>query len=210
MLLSRLPTIASALLILFIGAATFIQLRDVFIQTTDKEQASTKVAANQPVVQKPVQQFNIASFNLFGKELKNQPKTEAIPEKLPETKLKLKLTGVHAGQLDEENGALIEGPDRSTSYYKVGDQLPGNAILNRVFPDRIIIERSGKLENLYFAEKFSSASSITAVQPKNASDNQVKPAPVAKRKVNAVDDARKQSIKDRLSKLRQRISNKNN
>lgn len=208
MLLSRLPIVLSSLLAIAIGGIIYLQITEIFLPPENstssmKGSPATKASIAAPAPQKT---FNVSSYKLFGDVSKKAPKQEVIPEKLPTTKLRLTLTGVQAGKIEEESGALIEGPDRDTAYYKVGDQLPGNATLRRVFADRIVILRSGKLENLYFPESYSANTGIQAVSDQNFDEAEVTPSPVRASNKNIIDDARKQSIKDRLSKLRQRMN----
>lgn len=208
MLLTRLPLIISLLLAAALGGVIYLQVIEILNptnQNTPVKSASPSAATKAQPTQKT---YNISSYKLFGSVDKTAPKVEKIPDKLPKTKLRLTLRGVQAGELEQKSGALIEGPDRDTSYYKIGDQLPGNATLTRVFPDRVVIQRTGKLENLYFPESFASTGGLLAA---NEPDNQ--PVPVASKpqkapaaRVEQMSEARKQTIKDRLSKLRQRIN----
>lgn len=156
---------------------------------------------------------DVSRFSLFGAVNQAAPVPEETPEELPETRLRLTLTGILAGRQDNSAGALIEGPDRQTQYYKIGDELPGNATLHKVFPERVVVERSGRLENLYFPE---SAAPMQAIQdyrdaPANQNlDNKPEPAAIPERNPNVLSEERRQSIKDRLSNLRQRIMNNRN
>ena len=209
MLLTRLPLITSFILALAIGGIIYLQVAEIFQPNND---TITSLASN-TVNPAPIsasnekKTYNIPTYKLFGTVSKQPPKSDVIPDKLPKTKLKLTLRGVQASTADEESGALIEDPSRDTSFYKVGDQLPGNATLSRVFADRVVIQRSGKLESLYFLETFSNTGGIEAITQtsQNERPSPVK-TPTAPKKKAAINDARKQNIKDRLSKLRQRIN----
>ena len=55
-----------------------------------------------------------------------------------------------AGKNNILASALIEGPNRKTRNYRVDEEVPGGAILKQVYPDRVVLERSGNLENLIF------------------------------------------------------------
>jgi len=88
----------------------------------------------------------IANSHLFGKLVIEQAKV-AEPISAPETRLKLELRGVIS--TDAEGGSAIIADDRrNEQYYSVGDELPGNASLHEVHPDRVILERSGRYETL--------------------------------------------------------------
>jgi general secretion pathway protein C len=67
--------------------------------------------------------------------------------------LRITLRGVSAGTDDQLGSALIESQDKKTERYNVGDNLPGNAKLHAVMPDRVVIIRGGAFENLYFPEE---------------------------------------------------------
>lgn len=171
------------------------------------------VAVKQITPSNDQREYTVAEFNLFGEENAAPRVVEETPKDLPETRLRLTLTGVLAGRKEELAGALIEGPDRSTDYYKIGDSLPGNAELHKIYPDRVVVKRSGRLENLYFPE---SSAPMQAVQtfdnapanPEQAARPAPRPTPTAN--PNTLSEERRQSIKDRLSNLRQRIINNRN
>jgi general secretion pathway protein C len=129
--------------------------------------------------------------------------------------LRLKLTGILSAAADDTlAGALIEGPDRETLYYRPGESLPGNATLKQVYPDRVVIDRSGRLENLYFPEEFNSPALASYQEPAQDESatydyNQDQSGSSEPEEVSAsqVGEARKASIKERLSKLRSRLMN---
>lgn len=95
----------------------------------------------------------LVNLHLFGRPptvIANKPKPI---EKAPETRLKLTLRGISAGTGDNAGGALIEGSDRKTDFYRVGMKLSGNITLHAVYADHIILDRRGKLESLSFPKK---------------------------------------------------------
>lgn len=210
MIFQRLPVALAILLAALLAGAIYWQLQPVL------------EPGSRPVIPPPTPQattrnntrdHNIASFQLFGNA--TQPEIVAPVQKtLPVTKLRLTLTGVVASASETTASALIEGPDRETQYYKVGDQLPGNATLKQVYADRVIVDRAGQLENLYFPEVASVGLSRNNNNLPDYSTPAYSPPKVPVRHSNAdsnsIANARKQSIKDRLSKLRKRIINKNN
>jgi len=74
--------------------------------------------------------------------------TVDIPANAPDTRLQLTLRGVLAS--DEPGGAraIIADPKGSDEQYAIGDALPGNAELSEIYPDRVILMRSGRYETL--------------------------------------------------------------
>ncbi|PIE43588.1 MAG: general secretion pathway protein GspC [Gammaproteobacteria bacterium] len=91
---------------------------------------------------------------LFGSVVKKQPeKPKQKPPKAPKTRLNIRLKGVVTSDVPDQSGAIVEEPNRQSSYYKVGQTLPGKAELVAVFEDRILLRRSGREEILKFEER---------------------------------------------------------
>jgi general secretion pathway protein C len=207
MLAKRLPLLCALLLSALIAGGVTFQLLPYFQSSQSAlKQQKTATKSIAPTQTKPANR-NIASFNLFGStslEVKNAP---IAPKTLPKTSLKLKLTGVLASPSPDEASALIEGPDRDTENYAINDELPGGATLKQVYPDRVVIERSGRLENLVFVE--SKSIGIQSYIPPEEDDldprDQVTPASLPAATSGKPTTARTQGIKDRLSKLRKRM-----
>ncbi|MFV8572562.1 type II secretion system protein N [Marinobacter sp. SBS5] len=160
-----------------------------------------------------VPQVELASLPIFGRSSASAESPSINTENLPETNLRLALRGVLAADGDFPGSALIEDDKGNTEAYLVGKALPGNATLRTVFPNRVIIERQGKLENLYFPE----AEKSTGVFMAEANDNQqtTTPAPQARTQISTPDPAstgqqqRREEIRQRLEQLRQRLRNNN-
>jgi general secretion pathway protein C len=156
---------------------------------------------------------DLSSLTLFGTATGDSASTEIDTENLPETNLRLFLRGVLAADGDFPGSALIEDDKSKTEAYLVGDELPGNAKLRSVHPNRVIIERAGKLENLYFPESedregmsFTAdreAEPVNAIQPAASTTTSRAPATATS------DDQRREEIRRRLEQLRERLRNNN-
>lgn len=213
MFIQRLPALLSGLLLLALAGAIYTQVAPVLMAEIDQtipapdadQQIDTSLVA-------PTRQYDIAGFDLFGSAQPiTQEVAEEIPEELPATTLQLKLTGILATEENLLTGALIEGPNRDTDYYKPGDSLPGDAVLKQVHPDRVVLDRNGRLENLYFSEEYAAVSFDSATYPEpqedvyndaNYTEQTENPEPEA---APQVSEAQKYSIKERLNRLRSRI-----
>lgn len=160
---------------------------------------------------------NLASFALFGVPGKEAPAAEPDTENLPETNLRLFLRGVLAASGDFPGSALVEDEKRNTEAYLVGDELPGNATLRSVRANRIIIERGGKLENLYFPEdEDRSGLSMASTQAPDAQEDtggtQIRQSGVDRRAPSnntETSDQRREEIRQRLEQLRERLRTNN-
>lgn len=95
-------------------------------------------------------------WHLFGQYQKvwvATPKANVpIPTKAPKTKLNLELIGVFVAESESNSSAIISEKGRESKLYRVGDTVPGNATLSSVFSDRVVIDRQGRFEALYFAK----------------------------------------------------------
>ena len=170
----------------------------------------------QPLVSDPAAgreppSVNLSSLDLFGAVSGESAPAELDTENLPETNLRLFLRGVLAADGEFPGSALIEDDKSKTEAYLVGDELPGNATLRSVHPNRVIIERSGKLENLYFPESEDrSGMSFTADQQEEpAAEAQQAASSSPSRAPATSDEQRREEIRRRLEQLRERLRNNN-
>jgi len=204
MLLSRLPSICALLLAVILIGSFYLQTASILKpETLDAALTQTKNTST-PIKNNSKAMHDIAKFKLFGNASLKSTKVVTVEKNLPKTKLKLTLTGVIVSASNEGAGALIFGPDKQTQHYKINDELPGGATLKQVFPDRVIVNRSGRLENLYFVdnkllgiERFSPYEEPEAIPPQQSS--------AQARNDGSLSNARSQSIKNRLSKLKKRL-----
>jgi len=217
MLLARLPLLLSVILILSLTASTAWQLdplyEDIFGDNSPMTKTPKSVITNTLEPIKPTR--NISSFKLFGDSNEVAKKAPVVTKNLPKTKLKLTLTGVSASKISEHASALIQGPNKETLNYKVDDELPGGAILKEVFSDRVVLERAGRLENLVFVE--TKGIGIEQYHHPDDEDQENDQAAISKKSAfphrapvgKTPSPQRTLSIKERMSKLRKRIVNKN-
>ncbi|MHA7924771.1 MAG: type II secretion system protein N [Marinobacter sp.] len=172
----------------------------------------------QPLVSDPAAgreppSVNLSSLDLFGAVSGESAPAELDTENLPETNLRLFLRGVLAADGEFPGSALIEDDKSKTEAYLVGDELPGNATLRSVHPNRVIIERSGKLENLYFpeSEDRSGMSFMADQQEEPAAEAQqaASSSPSRAPATATSDEQRREEIRRRLEQLRERLRNNN-
>lgn len=112
------------------------------MRTPTSQQAAAKT--NQPLAD------TIANWNLFGKFEVEKPKPVLVQpvETAPDTKLNLKLRGVFASTNPQSSRAIIADAKGDEDSYKVGSTVPGGAILNEIYSDKVILETNGRLEVL--------------------------------------------------------------
>jgi general secretion pathway protein C len=157
---------------------------------------------------------NLASLDLFGSAAQAEDGPQDDTENLPETNLRLYLRGVLAADGEFPGSALIEDNKDKTEAYLVGDELPGNATLRSVYPNRVIIERQGKLENLFFPEPDDRAGVSVAAEPQTPPAqqpvrSQPTSSPTPARAAPAGEAQRREEIRKRLEQLRERLRTNN-
>ena len=190
---------------------SFVMSKNETIALTDTQQVSRN---SSELSERP--EVDLASLTLFGTATEDGSGQPTETENLPETNLRLFLRGALAGSGDFPGSALIEDQKGNTEAYVVGDELPGNASLRSVHPNRVVIERGGKLENLFFPEdEDRSGMSVAAdsreendgAQPTSQSSSS---SPDRTSSSGPDDEQRREEIRRRLEQLRERLRNNSN
>lgn len=97
-------------------------------------------------------QQQVERWQLFG-EYQQEPKADQDqPTDAPDTRLRLVLLGVFQTTNKEKGTAIIAEKGQDGELYHIGDSIPGNASLEEVYADRVILRRAGRLETLRWSE----------------------------------------------------------
>jgi general secretion pathway protein C len=127
----------------------------------------------------------ITNAHLFGAQIVAAAPAEDAAT-APQSTLKLLLTGVLA-RTDPETGlAIIGQAGQATRVYRVGEPIPGGAILNSVYADRAVIDRGGHLETLLLPPQ--STAGVTGFPLPATAATPPPEAPVAARVQRLVND----------------------
>ena len=113
----------------------------------DKKTLNTK--------KQPIEQINIEAVvgrNLFGKPVTQMSAQAQLVAKAAETRLPLELRAVFESSESSSSAAIIGQRGQNAKLFTVGDSVPGNAILEGVVDDKVLLRRAGKLEFLPFPE----------------------------------------------------------
>lgn len=89
----------------------------------------------------------LAQLHLFGQNI------EQDINALPETTLQLTLKGIYSDPNQQQGSAIITVPGKADAVYLIGDTLPGGAILQDIYEDRVILKRAGQLEVLMLPQQ---------------------------------------------------------
>ena len=88
----------------------------------------------------------------------------------------LVLTGVIA-LADPARGVAIIGPERADRLFQVSAELPDGSLLREVYPDHVVLERSGALETLMLRKRNGAIPALLALAPTPAPTPQTENAP---------------------------------
>ncbi|MDR9423722.1 MAG: type II secretion system protein N [Marinobacter sp.] len=194
----RIPPLLALCAALAMVGVTGWQGYEFWHANTDRPVADTakEISGPSSPSESTISDVELTQLALFGQA----PSTQSAPvpetENLPKTNLRLILRGALAADGEFPGSALIEHPDGETEVYMVGDSLPGDARLRTVLSNRVILERNGKLENLYFPET-ENRNGLELI-----SNRQSQPASPERQ-------AQKEEIRRRLEQTRQRLQENN-
>lgn len=98
----------------------------------------------------PVDPARLASLNLFGQAVVVAPPSDAAVN-APDTSLQLRLAGVFvSADADRSSAIVAERNGANGKLYRLNESLPGGAVLEAVFEDRILLRRGVSTEVLRF------------------------------------------------------------
>ena len=133
------PSITSILLVLLLAWL----LADLTWALIPQHASSSSAYVPPPAM--PARQVDagrIAERHLFG-----IPAATTGSQNAPDTTLALTLHGIVAGHGPEDSRALIVA-NGDEEPYALGAQLPGGAVIRAIYPDRVMLERGGRVEAL--------------------------------------------------------------
>ena len=109
--------------------------------------------ANEANTRRPAADLDsIVRADLFGVARANaaEQAAAAANENLVETRLPLVLHGVFVAENAAESTAILARKGRSETLYRIGEKVPGNASLEAVFIDHVLLRRGRSRERLAF------------------------------------------------------------
>ena len=145
---SRLPVLASGLAVALL-AYSAARVTWMFFPPPEA-QAPLPVSAAQSAAAPRMDALSlsraIAQRHLLGSAQSADAPPSGAP--IPETRLNLQLRGVVASEDSEAATAIVAESAGKEDFYRVGDELPGGAILKEVHPQHIVLSRGGRFETL--------------------------------------------------------------
>lgn len=96
-------------------------------------------------------QHQVNDWRLFG-VYQATPSRQSDEVNAPETRLQLELLGLFQSRDSRRSSAIIAQQGQDAHLYHIGDDIPGNAKLENIYADRVILRRQGRLETLRLSE----------------------------------------------------------
>ncbi len=194
----QLLTLAVAIVAaVLIGSELYALLDTAFSTTTHTSERRNDRPAGDPVA-------TITGTGLFGAT--SAPAARGGDEGLPQTSAALILRGVFTGGTPEQGSAIFELPDGSTRMVRAGGSLDGGVALERIYANRVVLNRNGLQENLSFpsAEEYADSIAEASTALPEAVDGGERTDPAA-----LSDDEKRANILRRLEELRARSLERN-
>lgn len=92
----------------------------------------------------------IRSWEIFGRP--GESAAVVAVESAPDTRLRLELLGLFQHPDNDQAGAIIAEQGKEGELFRVGSRVPGNATLEEILADRVILLRAGQREALRLKE----------------------------------------------------------
>lgn len=118
------------------------------------------VSVEAPRQRQQLSSRDISAWQLFG-EFEPLEQAPEQPTEAPDTRLRLTLLGVFQSTDAASASAIIAEQGGSPELYRVGASVPGNATLEEVYADRVILRRAGALETLRWSDTTASGLDIS-------------------------------------------------
>jgi general secretion pathway protein C len=124
---------------------------------------STPVAAPGPRAAggpAPAQDYSVlTNSHLFGEAAEQAAPVAAAVVDAPDTTLSLTLRGILSKEGDPEGSCIIEGSRGDSKTYYVGQTVENadGATLHSVYADRVLLDRSGRLETLRLPKELTAS-----------------------------------------------------
>ncbi len=159
-----LTTAISVLLVILMSLSLANGVLFIIENLNDTRQQPSGDSAQPFSLTGPGQNYNLAKLNLFGSE-KAEDKTAPAAIDAPKTSLNLELQGVFTADNPEDSTAIVAQKGKSGELKSIGDKLPGNATLNAVFDDHILIKRGTRIEKLSFIDTPTTQQFLSTQEP---------------------------------------------
>ncbi len=131
--------------------------------TTIPPAAAVNAAANDGDLRAELREA--VDAHLFGEATREAPPPPPDPVDAPDTNLNLTLSGTLSAFDANESLAIISERGSATKVFAVGDVIRTGTKLHSVYPDRVLLDRGGKIEALRLPKELGEGQ-VQAIQPR--------------------------------------------
>lgn len=138
--------------VLIVSALLAVRAHNLLQTPQAGAELSEQTTANHTRDYRRLELNELLGLHLFGQaELAGSSIPTSAQQDIPETHLKFVLQGTFTHTDQEQASALIATDLRGKAkLYRVGQELPGRALLHAVERENVILKRNGRLEKLLF------------------------------------------------------------
>jgi general secretion pathway protein C len=160
-----LPSVVTAVLVIAI-AYQLATLTWTLVPSSTPSAAPLS-SASAGTIEAPIDYSVLTDSDLFGEAPEQTELVMPAVVDAPETTLSLVLKGILAKEEDTNGGAIISSNRGEDQSYQVGQTIEGadGATLHSVYADRVLLNRSGRLETLRLPKEPSSSTSSPMARP---------------------------------------------
>jgi general secretion pathway protein C len=151
--LTRAPQLAVWVLAVALGVQVVVSVTDLVDWHVSRPVRAPAVKAS---TAHPLDLTALAKGHLFGIA---PPPAPAEGKNAPPTILPLVLTGILAATKPKDSMAIIGTSAGDAKVYPVGQRVPGNARVQAIYIDRVLLDRNGLIEALILPRKFGGGGS---------------------------------------------------
>ncbi len=178
---SWLPRIVSLLIILLFLWWAVSRISPLF--ENDKQIVTNEKKASEQI-NAVDNKASLEQLNLFGRSKQEMAEEKVSPEKL--TNLRFVLKGIFATNDPREGAVQIQNGSQQESNFTVGESVFGEATLDEIYPDRVILYRNGNYETLMMPGKaLTEKHFFVTKQQREKTTNKPEPIKVTNSKVTS-------------------------
>lgn len=145
---SWLPRMVSLLIVLFFLWWAISRITPLFENDQQTITAEKESSEQLDVID---DKASLDQLNLFGRSKQEIAEEKTSPEKL--TNLRFILKGIFSTNDPKQGAVQIQNDRQQESNFTVGESVFGQATLDEIYPDRVILYRNGKYETLMMPGK---------------------------------------------------------
>lgn len=124
--------------VLIIGELFSLRFSPVTVQAIPETPKNKVVATKEDSVK------SILKASLFGVYVSNDLNEQSVKKSM----LNVTIVGILFADKIEDSQVIIRSSNNEEKTYKIGDKIPGDAVIKRIMAEGVLVEREGNIESL--------------------------------------------------------------